>query len=563
MKTTEETNANRKTPSASRRIASAALASALALSLVPAAAFAAAGAAGVDRAAQAQAQLAASDAWRAAYDATGAWLAGNVTDPGVAMTGGEWAVIGLARSSAQLPASTVERYVANVKQALVDAGGVLHDRKYTEYSRVVIALAALGYDPADVAGYSVLAPLADFDKVCWQGVNGPIWALIALDADGYEIPQAPAGTSQTTREGLVGAIVDAQLADGGWALAGDAADADTTGMAIQALAPYYGASDEATAAVDRALACLSAMQLSDGGFESAGIATAESCAQVVTALTALGIDPATDARFVKDGASAIDALCSYAVDGGGFAHVAGGALDGMATEQGFCALAAYDRFLSGATSLFDMSDVSPVVDPTCGFTDVAGHWVVDEGWLARVVEAGAMGGYTDGTHRFAPEDPVTRGMAATILYRIANPDATDTTVPGDYATSSPFDDVSGGMYYTAAVNWCAEAGVAGGYTDGSNRFGPEDPVTREQLSKMLCELARVMGADVSWDGSALTRFPDIAEASPWAVDGGYLAWCVENGLFSGDRVTGELNPADNATRAQMAKLVSIEFDLIA
>ena len=89
-----------------------------------------------------------------------------------------------------------------------------------------------------------------------------------------------------------------------------------------------------------------------------GTANSESCAQVIVALTALGIDPAADARFTKAGGTAIDALCAFACEGGGFRHSSDQAEpDGMATEQGFYALAAYDRFRQGKTRLFDMTDI--------------------------------------------------------------------------------------------------------------------------------------------------------------------------------------------------------------
>ena len=86
------------------------------------------------------------------------------------------------------------------------------------------------------------------------------------------------------------------------------ADSDMTGMALQSLAPYYSRDPAVQEAVDRAIARLSQMQNDDGGYSSWGTANSESIAQVVVALTALGIDPATDARFVKNGNSAIDAL---------------------------------------------------------------------------------------------------------------------------------------------------------------------------------------------------------------------------------------------------------------
>lgn len=293
---------------------------------------------------------------------TVAYLSASVPDPGVSSIGGEWAVIGLARNDS-LPADYAASYYSNLVRTLRDAGGVLHRVKYTEYSRVVIALSSLGFDPTDVAGYDVLSPLGDFDQVCWQGVNGPIWALIALDSRGYDVPTAPEGKRQTTRDALVDAVLDSEIAGGGWALSGSVPDVDMTAMALTSLAPYRGARADAAAAIERGLSVLSSLQGEGGGFGDAGSATSESCAQVVVALASLGIDPASDERFVKESGSVLDALCAFAVPGGGFKHVADGEVNGMATEQGFYALVAYERLLSGKTSLFDMSDVASAVPP--------------------------------------------------------------------------------------------------------------------------------------------------------------------------------------------------------
>jgi hypothetical protein len=131
-------------------------------------------------------------------------------------------------------------------------------------------------------------------------------------------------------------------------------------MALQALAPYVGRGNLAVdAAVDRALATLSKLQRPSGGFASWGTMNAESCAQVVVALCSLGIDPAADERFIKDGTNVIDALLSFQnKTTGAFGHVAGGVDDGMATEQAAYALVAYWRFTEGKNGLYDMSDVA-------------------------------------------------------------------------------------------------------------------------------------------------------------------------------------------------------------
>lgn len=99
-------------------------------------------------------------------------------------------------------------------------GGVLHPRKYTEYSRVILALTAIGADPRDVAGYDLLVPLGDFERTIAQGVNGAAFALLALDAGEYEIPRNPAAATQATRQMYVDTILARQLPDGGWNLTG-------------------------------------------------------------------------------------------------------------------------------------------------------------------------------------------------------------------------------------------------------------------------------------------------------------------------------------------------------
>lgn len=286
-----------------------------------------------------------------AYQTTGDLLE-TLGTPNVGSVGGEWMVIGLARSGRTVPDGYYENVVKYVQENC-DADERLDENRATDNARVILALTAIGKDATNVGGHNLLAGLDEMSYVTYQGINGPIWTLIALDSHDY----APQG--DVTREKLIDAILGAQLPDGGWDMMGKAADTDITAMAIQALAPYYDTNDAVKAAVDKALDALSAMQNDDGTFSTAFSGkTSESTAQVIVALTALGINPATDSRFIKNGVNAVDGLCSFYVDGGGFRHIASGDLDGMATEQSYYALAAYYRLLAGQTSLYDMSDVT-------------------------------------------------------------------------------------------------------------------------------------------------------------------------------------------------------------
>ena len=284
------------------------------------------------------------------YKTTGDFMA-TLGTPTVNSTGGEWMVIGLARSGRTVPAGYYDNVVEYVK-ANADANERLHPTKVTDNARVILALTAIGKDVTNVGGHNLLKGLDSMDYVQAQDINGPIFTLIALDSHNYPT------MGDVTREKLIQVILDAQLNDGGWNLSAENADPDLTAMAIQALAPYYKTNETVKAAVDKALEALSALQRTDGGFDSWGTVNSESCAQVIVALTALGIDPTADSRFVKNGHTVLDALAGFYVTGGGFRHTAGGERNDMATEQGYYALTAYYRFANTQTRLYDMSDVT-------------------------------------------------------------------------------------------------------------------------------------------------------------------------------------------------------------
>ena len=293
------------------------------------------------------------------YISTGDYME-KLGTPGIGSIGGEWMVIGLARSGRTVPG--VEDYYKKaleyIESSIDPDTGRLHKAKSTDNSRMILALTAIGKDVTNVGGYNLLAGLSDLEFVKYQGNNGPIWALLALDSGNYPVPTG--GT--VTRQALIDEILRVQTSDGGWTVSGDKADSDMTGMALTALAPYYTKDLKVQEAIDKAIARLSEMQDEDGGYSTSydgttKIATSESISQVVTALSALGINADTDPRFVKNGNSVIDALLRYYVKGGGFKHVMDGEIDGMGTEQAYYALTAYYRFLSGKTNLYDMTDI--------------------------------------------------------------------------------------------------------------------------------------------------------------------------------------------------------------
>lgn len=304
-------------------------------------------------------------------DDTAKYILSVDTNPGLQS---QWNVIGLMRNNWNVPQSYIDTFYNNVVTELEEKQGVLSKTKYSDYSKLILSLTSIGIDAQNVAGYNLLSNLADFDNVIYQGFNGPVWALIALNSHpSYKIPEIEGLENQTTENILIQYLLSHELESGGWSLIGTQADVDITAMTIQALAPYYQKKgyEDVTNAIERALTWLSIVQRSDGGYytlsENGQIDNSESTSQVLTAISMLGIDCRTDSRFIKGGKWIVNALLSYRKDGG-FMHIKeggtsnggaqSGTVDGMATEQAYYALTAYKRMLSGKTALYDMSDVN-------------------------------------------------------------------------------------------------------------------------------------------------------------------------------------------------------------
>jgi len=323
------------------------------------------------------AEAAYADIVRAAalYEAVGTHLLAEAQEniPTVNSIGGDWMILGLARSG-KLTADIAAKYYDNAVKTVKSCDGVLHAKKYTEYSRVVLGLTAAGYDPTNVAGYDLAVPLTDYDKTIWLGNNSTAFGLIALDSHNYH------SENTAIRQQYIDRLLGTQLDNGGWNISSGAADLDATAMVVQALSPYYSTENVKTA-VDNAVDFLSGQQGTTGDYGSS-----ETCAQIVVALSELGIDAASDSRFVKAGVSVLQALCSYYVTdttyGNGFAHVKestggyeGMAYNQMATEQCYYALSAYNRFKNNQNGLYDMGDIRHLHSFAAVLSsDAAGHW---------------------------------------------------------------------------------------------------------------------------------------------------------------------------------------------
>lgn len=244
--------------------------------------------------------------------------------------------------------------------------------------------------------------------------------------------------------------------------------------------------------------------------------------------------------------------------------------EGLDIHAAIDALAQYP----GVRCLWINGLLDPDIDePVAAFADVdPSHWVVTEGWLSDVTERGLMKGWEEnGAAMFGPDRPMTRAEAVTVLYRMANPSSVDTTDPGCYATENTtgLADVEPNRFYTAAVNWAVRMGVVRGYYDAEagacTAFGPDDPVTREQMAVMAMEYIHrndpipCVGADFAGNAQEYyLPFVDRGDISEWARFG--VSECVKHGIMTGYS-PAIFQPQNCLTRAEAAKVFSKVFQM--
>lgn len=299
----------------------------------------------------------------------------------------DWYPIGMGRMGYD---DDYDAYLAVIKDVVQDRykeEHILSNAKSTEWHRISLAILASGGDPTNVGkdrdGQSInLIEDGTYNRgntrsLGAQGLNGWIWGLITLDSMRYEVPEA----AHDDREKMIKEIMKKQLTDGGFSLNSPTSDPDITAMAVQALAPYYNSEEEfkyvqksldklVTKAVreviDEALFTLSELQQDDGDYESMDTSNLESTAQVMVALTSLGIDPMKDDRFIKNGNTLLDGMLLYSKEDGGFIHSQTFKPENptsmpdesntMASEQALYALTSLVRFNENYRSLYDFRE---------------------------------------------------------------------------------------------------------------------------------------------------------------------------------------------------------------
>lgn len=299
----------------------------------------------------------------------------------------DWYVIGLGRTG---KVDDYDAYLAMIKEVVEErykSEEKLSASKATEWHRISLAILSASGDPTNVGKDQEGNPInliADgtYDRgqttreLGAQGINGWIWGLITLDSLRYKVPD----DALETRESIITEILSAQIADGGFVLNPfeKEADVDITAMAVQALAPYYNSEETYTYTqtdtgekvtkkvrnvIDESLQVLSEQQSSSGDYDLMGMKNVESTAQVVVALTSLGIDPLQDERFIKNNHTLIDGMFKYRMSDGGFIHsetydeeneeANPNESNSMATEQVLYTLVSLYRFYEGNRSLYD------------------------------------------------------------------------------------------------------------------------------------------------------------------------------------------------------------------
>lgn len=302
-------------------------------------------------------------------------LCGKMLDS-AGSTSCDWYVIGMSRLGIKDDYSAYLSVLKNNVQVRYSSSGKLSASKSTEWHRISLAVLSAGADPTAFGSQSIdliadgvynRGKTASLGK---QGINGWIWGLIALDSMNYKVPSG----AYYSRDDIISQIIKKQLPDGGFCLTGDAADPDVTAMAVQALSTYYKTDSTVKKCVDKALNCLSGLQLDSGDYKSYASKNSESAAQVIAALCSLGIDPQKDSRFIKNGSTILTALMRYRMSDGGFVHSAEydsgnpsaqpGKSNSMAGEQALLAIAACVRQMKGQSKLYDFTGVKKSEEKT-------------------------------------------------------------------------------------------------------------------------------------------------------------------------------------------------------
>ena len=287
---------------------------------------------------------------------------GSLLEMGVDFPAGtsacDWVAIALALSGSR---ENYEAYLSELQQYVEDCYakmGKLDRIKSTTYHRIALTVMALGGNSRsfgakpDGTAIDLIAEgtyAFEGESIGAQGLNGWIYALLTLDASKAQVPK----DAKFTREDMIQAIVSAQEPDGGFGLAEGSSNIDITAMALQALAPY---ADDHAQVIESGLHYLSNAINEECLYTFYGDESAESSAQVVLALCALGIDPDEDARFTKGEHTLLSGLARFRREDGTYGHTLSDEQgDYLATAQTLLALLALQKLRDEEGWVFDFT----------------------------------------------------------------------------------------------------------------------------------------------------------------------------------------------------------------
>ncbi|MBQ9695717.1 MAG: terpene cyclase/mutase family protein [Oscillospiraceae bacterium] len=336
------------------------------------------------------------------------WINGPLT--GGAGTTAEWYIIGITQSRGE----DVSAY-RNALERYLEENAVSSATSREKYALALIA--AGGTSP-------YITETLD-NSIGQQGIMSWIYGLHILN-NGYTC-------GSYTADQVADMLLTLQYPDGGWALFGDYGDIDVTAMTLQALAPFVPYRGDVQAAADRGIAFLAERQQEDGGYKSFGTANAESTAQVLCALSALGIDCNTDPRFIKEDHTVLDGLLQYRLEDGSFSHLAGDGFNETATVQAYYSLIAYQRMCSGRSPLLVLDRRQPIAQPVTDPPQTEA--IATEQQQNAVTEAPSAGTSASGSTASAAASGTTAATMATTAVSSGSVTESSSTVQSS-ATSS-------------------------------------------------------------------------------------------------------------------------------
>ncbi len=394
--------------------------------------------------------------------------------------------------------------------------------KITDLSLAVINASILGLNPEDIGGYNLIEQIYKHENLKMQGINGPIFSLLALNTGEY----ASLDKTNNTIESIIQTIIEEQNDDGGFSLIkGNESSVDITSFALTALVPYKENKGINTV-IEKAYKWLSDFQKEKGGYLSyEGIENSESLSWAIIAKTSLAIDCLND----------VQELYTYINKDGSFSHIKGGEADLIASQQGLMALLAYKSYINNNEGIFKVKKEKFKEDNFKDIEDVS-DWALE--YINRGCEYGIIKGDINGEIR--PKDNITRAEFTAMIVRLKG-------LEGKDYEKDLFQDVKKDAWYYQDIMIALDEGIIQGKSP--YLFEPETTITREEIAVIL---SRIMPKEEL--SNPLPK--DIDEVSTWAKDGVKQIYTL--GIMSGDGIN--FNPHMYANREMAIKTIIIYYE---